>query len=431
MGQSPVELLDPPTTWPVDEAAGLIGDGRFANSKCKPNTVEELAELLKAAADENLAVYPQGGRTALNYGGLPARPGRIFDTTALNRVIDYPAADMTITVEAGMTVAGLQAILARENQFLPIDPPQSDQATLGGIMATGWTGPRRQQAMRPRDQVIGIGFVNGSGTLVKGGGRVVKNVAGYDFPKLLTGSLGCLGVITELTFKVRPRPESTAIAWVGCQNLASVANLLETLNLSSTRPSATEVLNRAGQARLGVAQFGIEATEFAVAIGFDDSAKTVAWQCDAIGAELPAGAKLEIRRDGESLPVWAGLTELKAVAGTPFYARVVSRPGALAGLLKQVDGAQWAVQAHGGQGIANLSLISDLTQDEVKQQVAGWEALVNPQGGSVTLPVCPSGWKSHLDVWGSSKPDWALMAGIKSALDPHRILNPGRFLGLS
>ena len=431
MGQSPVDLLEPPLPWPVDEAAGLIGNGRYADSKCKPHSVEELADQVKAAAADGLAIYPQGGRTALDYGGVPARPGRIVDTTALDRVIDYPAADMTITVEAGMTLAGLQAILSKENQYLPIDPPQGDRATLGGMIATGWTGPRRHLAMRPRDQVIGIGFVNGTGTLVKGGGRVVKNVAGYDFPKLLSGSPGSLGVIPELTFKLRPRPESTAIAWVGCPNLAATAALLETLNHSATRPSAIELLNRSGQDRLGLAAFGFEPAEFAVAIGFDDSAKTVAWQCEAIRTELPAGATLEIRRDAESLPVWAALTELRAVAGTTLQARVVTRPGALAALLEHVNQARWAVQAHGGQGIATLSLINDLQQDEVARQLAGWEAQVGPLGGAVTLPVCPAEWKSQMPVWGLSRPDWSLMAGIKTALDRHRILNPGRFLGLS
>jgi glycolate oxidase FAD binding subunit len=106
---------------------------------------------------------------------LPSRPGAIVSTKLLSKVIDYPAADMTITVESGMTLEALQAILSTNNQYLPIDPPQAVQATLGGIMATGWTGPRRHTAMRPRDQLIGIGFVNGSGTLIKGGGRVVKH----------------------------------------------------------------------------------------------------------------------------------------------------------------------------------------------------------------------------------------------------------------
>lgn len=431
MGHPPVELLEPPVQWPVDESAGLIGDGRFADGKLQPTTLEEVADLIKSASAVGTAIYPQGGRTSLNYGGLPARPGQILDTTALNRVIDYPAADMTITVEAGMTLARLQAILSEQNQYLPIDPPQGDQATLGGIMATGWTGPRRHLAMRPRDQVIGIGFVNGSGTPVKGGGRVVKNVAGYDFPKLLTGSLGALGVITELTFKVRPRPESTALAWVGCTSLSQVASLLDTLNQSVTRPSAIEVLNATAQQRAGLASLGLSISAFAVAIGFDDSAKTVAWQCDAIRAELPSGTTLATFRDAESQPLWAALTELKAHAGTAFQARVVTRPGSLAELLAHVDQTQWAIQAHGGQGIANFSLMSDLQQDDIARQMAGWAALVGPLGGSVTIPVCPTDWKGRLNVWGEAKPDWPLMAGIKTALDPGGILNPGRFLGLS
>ena len=180
-----------------------------------------------------------------------------------------------------------------------------------------------------------------------------------------------------------------------------------------------------------LAGLGIKSSPYAVAIGFDDSAKTVAWQCEAIRAELPAGTTLEIFREAEAQPHWAALTELKAVAETAFQVRVVTRPGSLAALLAQVDSTAWAIQAHGGQGIANISLIQDLTHEEVARQFTGWAALVGPLGGSVTLPVCPTDWKADLNVWGEAKPDWPLMAGIKTALDPGRILNPGRFLGLS
>ena len=145
---------------------------------------------------------------------MPGRPGVAIDTRSLGRVIDYPHADMTITVEAGITAAALRAVLAEQNQRLLIDVPQADRATLGGVFATNTSGPRRFGLGRPRDQIIGVSFVTSEGVVVKGGGRVVKNVAGYDFPKLLTGSMGTLGIITQMTLKVRPMPEASAIVWV-------------------------------------------------------------------------------------------------------------------------------------------------------------------------------------------------------------------------
>ncbi len=194
--------------WPNSEDAGDLGDGKKATSIEHPASIDELRQAVGRWAAEGLAIYPQGGKTALDYGGIPARPGVAIDTTSLKGVIDYPAADMTITVEAGITLAELQSILATEGQRLPLDAPSPERATLGGIYATNTCGPRRFAAGRPRDLILGVSFVTADGKEIKGGGRVVKNVAGYDFPKLLTGSMGTLGVITQMTLKVRPEAGS-------------------------------------------------------------------------------------------------------------------------------------------------------------------------------------------------------------------------------
>ena len=173
------------------------------------------------------------------------RAGPAWPSTrrAISRLIDYPFADMTITVEAGMTLSALRAILAEQHQRVLVDAPDPERATLGGIYATNTSGPRRFAAGRPRDQIIGVSFVTSEGVVVKGGGRVVKNVAGYDFPKLLTGSMGTLGIITQLTLKVRPIPEASALVWVPFWNPKSLADTLDQLNTSGTRPVALEFLN--------------------------------------------------------------------------------------------------------------------------------------------------------------------------------------------
>ena len=180
-------------SWPESaDGSHPLGDGRTAAALDRPAGLDELCEAVRRRVAEGLAIYPQGGRTALDYGGSPTKPGAAIDTTGLDRVVDYPAADMTITVEAGLTLDHLQATLAAEGQRLTVDAPQSDRATIGAIYAVDASGPRRFGSGRPRDQIIGVRFVNGEGTVLKGGGRVVKNVAGYDFPKLITGSLGTL-----------------------------------------------------------------------------------------------------------------------------------------------------------------------------------------------------------------------------------------------
>jgi len=166
--------------------------------------VAELTELIRRAGRESTPLYPVGGGTSLNFGLPPKQPGWQVELTGLSQIVDYPAADMTITVGAGIRISELQTVLRQQQQQLPLDVPQADQATLGGVLATNFSGPRRLGYGTARDYVIGIRAVDGRGTPFAGGGRVVKNVAGYDFCKLLIGSLGTLGVITEVTLKLKP-----------------------------------------------------------------------------------------------------------------------------------------------------------------------------------------------------------------------------------
>ena len=208
-----------------------------------PRAARPFATTVREQVALGQAIYPQGGKPSLDYGGTPGRPGVAIGTTAISRLIDYPYADMTITVEAGMTLASLSGDSGRSAAAIAGRCTFSGPSDLGGIYATNTSGPRRFGAGRPRDQIIGVSFVTSEGVVVKGGGRVVKNVAGYDLPKLLTGSLGTLGIITQLTLKVRPIPETSAIAWVCFRNLQASSEALDRLNVSETRPIAVELLN--------------------------------------------------------------------------------------------------------------------------------------------------------------------------------------------
>ena len=174
----------------------------------RPQSVAEMGDVVRRAAAERQAVYPVGGGTMLGLGLPPSRPGWAVDVRPLNRIVDYPARDMTVTVQAGVSVAELRRVLAAENQRLPVDVPHADRATLGGALAANVSGPRRYGFGTLRDYVLGITTVNDEGQEVKAGGRVVKNVAGYDLCKLHVGALGTLGAIVQVTLKVRPIPES-------------------------------------------------------------------------------------------------------------------------------------------------------------------------------------------------------------------------------
>jgi len=373
------------------------------------------------------AIYPQGGRTSLDYGRAPGRPGVAIDTTSISRLIDYPFADMTITVQAGMTYGALRAILAEQQQRVLVDAPFPDRATLGGIYATNTTGPRRYAAGRPRDQIIGVSFVTSGGVVVKGGGRVVKNVAGYDFPKLLTGSMGTLGIITQMTLKVRPNPEASAIAWVPFQNFKGLADVLDRLNTSGTRPIALELLNASAARTIGRA-LDLPGDHGALAIGYEDSAASVRWQLDRLQNEL-GRTNVAVAQAVEAERLWQALAEFQAVEIGPFSFVANLRPSSVASFIEQLDPERWSVQAHAGNGIVRAHALGDWGLEQAAQHVERHRGLATRDGGNLILSRCPTEWKDRLRVWGEPRADWSIGERIRRALDPHLAMNPGRFVG--
>ncbi|CAN5790286.1 FAD-binding oxidoreductase [soil metagenome] len=414
--------------WPDFPTDSPIGDGRYAQATDHPETAEALSKVVTQRVSEGGAIYPIGGSTALNYGGPPSRPGFAIDLRGLCRVIDYPVADMTITVEAGRTLSDLQATLAEHGQRLTLEAPRPDLATLGGIYATDTSGPRRFGLGRPRDQVLGVRFVNGAGEFVKGGGRVVKNVAGYDFPRLLTGSLGTLGILCELTLKVRPRPESSAIAWAPRPDAATVEADLERLNTSATRPVALDLLNRSA-ARIIGGPIGLPEANWVLVSGFEGNSEAVAWQLEALRAELP-GSDVSTLQDDASALLWSALVEFQAIESGPLTFKANVRPSALLPILKGLDPERWAVQCHAGNGIAwGQVLGQEPALEEVAEEIVPLRREAVADGGNLILPRCPTPWKSRLGVWGEPRGDWVVAERIKQALDPLGVMHPGRFVG--
>jgi glycolate oxidase FAD binding subunit len=414
-------------TWPASPAAGPLGDGRPALAILRPETVADLCQEVRDHVSRSHALYPQGGATALDYGGIPRRPGVAIDMRAICPVIDYPHADMTITVGAGITASNLQSILAAEKQRLLIDIPQADRATLGGVFATNTCGPRRFGFGRPRDQIIGVRFVTSEGVEVKGGGRVVKNVAGYDFPKLLTGSMGTLGIITQMTLKVRPLPEASAIAWVPYGTLDAAGVTARALNTSNTRPVAIELLNPMA-ARLVGEPLNLQSDGWVVAIGVEDNATSVRWQLNRLMIEL-GRADMTVLEGADSQPLWSALTELQAGQYGPFACVSSVPPSHIASLLNKVTHQSWTIQAHAGNGVIHLHALGEWNLEEANAEVYWLRSACKEFGGHTVVARCPTEWKECLRVWGEPRPDWVLAAKVKRALDPKGALNPGRFVG--
>jgi glycolate oxidase FAD binding subunit len=399
---------------------------------CQPASTAALCDLVYRAAADYQALYPLGGRTMLGYGLPPARNGIAVHMLRLDQVIDYPARDMTITVQAGITIAKLQEVLAAENQRLPIDVPQAEKATLGGAIATNTSGPRRYGCGTLRDYVIGISVVNDEGQEVKAGGRVVKNVAGYDFCKLHVGALGTLGIITQVTLKLKPRPEEHALIALGCA-AASVEPLLELLCGSRTRPVCLELLNQA--AAQNVSQQidkPLPEAPWVLVVGFEDNREATAWQVQQLIKELPAASytAMDARVGSASVPLWTALVEFAGLADGQLTFKANLLPRATAAFCQRAaeQPENLQLQAHAGNGIVIGHTGKDITLEQARALLRILHASAAEVQGNVVLLRCPREWKRELPVWGKPHADLWLMRAVKDKLDPRRLFNPGRFV---
>ncbi len=364
----------------------------------------------------------------LGLGRPPARPGLGIDVRRLAAVIEYPARDMTITVQAGITLAKLQDLLRAENQRLPIDVPRSADATLGGILATNTSGPRRYGYGTLRDYVIGISAINDEGHEFKAGGRVVKNVAGYDLCKLLVGSLGTLGIITQATLKLRPLAEEQALVCVMVEP-GEKEPALARLHSSRTRPVCLELLNhRAAQEICAQAGVPAPATPWALLVGFEGNAEAVNWQVQQLVKELGTMCKMEARLGFTTQPLWQALVEWGAWPGATVTFKASIPPSAVVAFCQAIAAQAPSpyVRAHAGNGIVLGHWGGELTLEQAAAHLSLWRS--EAKQGTVIVQACPFAWKTSLDVWGPAPPDAWVMRQVKEMFDPHRLFNPGRFL---
>jgi glycolate oxidase FAD binding subunit len=414
----------------VDQASCVIDDvGPMP--LFRPASVGELGQLVRDLAGRGQAVFPLGGRTQLELGLPPARPGAGIDVTALDEVIDYPARDMTITVGAGLRMGRLQQLLAAEGQRLPVDVPRPDEATLGGSLATNASGPRRLGAGTLRDYVIGISTVNDEGQQTRAGGRVVKNVAGYDLPKLHIGALGTLGIITQLTLKVRPRPETQALVTFGCSD-EHLFGLLDGLHASRTRPMCLDLLDGRAASVLGQRTgLGFPDRPWVVVVGFEDSETALNWQLKQLIKELTAAGVQGAQALGGAVtePVWQALAEFPAWGESRLSVKANLLPSRVAGWCLSATRLpeRPTVYAHAGSGIIRAHFEADLTVERAAEIL---KLLTDQAGheGNLIVPRCPVPWKRVLPVWGNLRDDQWLMRLVKEKLDPRGIFNPGRFV---
>ena len=402
-----------------------------------------VARVVRDCAGSRRAVYTLGGQTSLD-SGLPGRRRGIgLSLASLNRVVDYPARDMTITVEAGLTIAELASTLAAENQWLPIDVAQADRATIGGVIATNTSGPRRFGQGTIRDYVIGIRAVDGRGVAFQAGGRVVKNVAGYDFCKLLCGSFGTLAVITQVTLKIKPRPQASAWAWCEVPTLAKADELLAALATTATTPTAIELVAGPPSITGNVPRPFASSAAARVLIGFEGTKVEVDWQLARLADEWrTAGAALQsISVPDAVAALWNQLTGFPVVdaiaaagvAHAPAIAVLKANllPSKVTSFIEQLRQLAPAasIVAHAGSGIVLIRLSEAPVGGLAAAIVRHWQPAARAASGNlVVLASREAAELTRQVVWGTPRDDARLQIAVKAQFDPQDILNPARFV---
>jgi glycolate oxidase FAD binding subunit len=412
-----------------DAADAFVIDGRRPRWAVFPGSVGEVARCLAIAHAERLAVAPVGAGTRLGWGAPPRALDLVLSLARLDRIVAHEPADLTASVEAGVPLERLNAVLVPHRQRLPLDPARADRSTIGGLIATGASGPYRARYGTMRELMLGVTVVRADGTVVQGGGRVVKNATGYDMPKLHVGALGTLGVIVGVHLRLHPVPAREA-TW--CVALPSVEVALDAALALLDAPlvcGRIQLLDGGALRRLGHA--GLDAA-LAVMVGSVP---------EAVAAQ---GGRIEEvcrRSGGRQVAVAAPDAWWRAVSDAAGPAdlerslalRIGTRSTDVAKALRAVEAAVGAAglvraTAEVANGVLHVLLETDAVGElpgRLERIREGLAAL----DGTCVVEHAPATLKPSLDVWGEVGPALGLMRTLKGELDPRHILNPGRYVG--
>ncbi|QXJ25045.1 FAD-binding oxidoreductase [Actinomadura graeca] len=395
---------------PLDALARVCGDVRPGEPAegvlgvepamvAAPASLDEAAAVMGVAAGRGLAVVPRGAETRLDWGTPPERCDLLVDTRLLDGLVEHASGDLVVKAQAGLPMDRLGEMLAEKGQRLALDVPLPG-STVGGTVASGAAGPLRFLYGTPRDLVIGLTIVRADGRIARSGGKVVKNVAGYDLGRLFCGSYGTLGLIVEATFRLHPVPD--ARAWVCCPvgDAGEAYEAVQTVLHSTIAPSSVEYL---GPGTIAVLLEGVP----------DGVAARARQAADLLGGQISENAP-----DG-----WGSYPE-----GTTLL-DVSAPPTALPHLINAVQetgpetGVTWSGDGHG-----HVGLPASLAPDEVAAAVDAIRAALAPHKGRAVVRYAPQEVRGALDLWGPL-PALTLMRRVKDQFDPDHRLSPGRFAG--
>ena len=405
-----------------------------------PENEDQVADVLRLADEHDAAVFPRGGGSHMRLGATPERVDVVLSVERLRRQLAYEPGDMTTTVQAGLPLEELQGVLRAQGQFVALDPPVTAATTTGGVIATNASGPRRLLYGTARDVVLGISVATADGARSKAGGRVVKNVTGYDLTKLYIGSLGTLGVVLELTFKVQPLPPGEATVGITCAGHADILPVLNALLRLPLRLSSLELLNAAALSAVQAGGGALPASPYLFLARLEGDAAVTAGQKDRI-ADTLRGLSLSAPADIHAMPaqpeeqqqLWSSLAA-QALSTDSVAAKVGLRITDLAPFCADIEALAadlpWLLHAHAGNGIVSVQIpAADVGEETLLAQMQALDACVARLNGHRVIERAPVGVKRRCEVWGPVGDNFAVMQALKASYDPRRRLNPGRFIG--
>jgi len=426
-------------TGDASECARYAVDGKTPGAVVRPGSAEEVAEVVRFAAAEKLALIPIGSGSKLGIGMPPARYDVAVDMRRMNGVVAYDPGDLTLSVEAGIGVRDLFDALAAHGQWLPLYVPWFERATLGGVLASDSVSPLRYMFGGPRDFLLGLEFVTADGNLCKSGARVVKSVAGYDIHKLLLGSLGTLGVLTRANFRTFPLPRAQRCFVASYADLCAAWEFCRRIAQSPLRPALVEVLDPGAAAIIGHEKLpGGQWSVVVAAIGHEAVVERHARELAQLAQQTKA-AHFEALEDADKQALLERVREFLRIVSEQYPEAVVLRSGILpTTAVNTCEQLAAAAASHGLQcstliraGAIAYSILRPAGGTGVAIGATAAQAMMEAASGVAPTVIehCPAALKQRVNVWGPVREDFELMKRVKRVFDPHGILSPGRFAG--
>lgn len=424
----------------AETCTALTVDGKTSQCVVYPESQEELAAVLRCGADHELGMIPCRNGTKLSVGNLPRRYDVALSLKDMNRVWHYEPPDLTITVEPGMEFGDFQHFVGRDGLWLPLDPPGGARSSLGGIVATNAAGPLRLAYGAPRDIVLGMKIATTEGKVLKAGGRVVKNVTGYDIGKLLIGSYGTLGVIVEISLKLFPLPPQRATFAIPVGTLGIGRDLRRRILQSPLTPARMVMMDAAGAQHATAGSAERSAKEPELWLEMAGSTRLIE-RCEREVGDMAKAAGAAVRRvePDRAQDAWGRITDLRAWVGDSSPRAVILKAtlpdSASEELMSRAEQeatgekAQLAAFAQLGVGVVRFCVLSDPAPSALVGLIRRLRDATQGLGGALIIECCPPGVKRELDVWGTPGDDFAVMRKIKETWDPKGVLSPGRSVG--